>query len=108
MGDKVLIHVACQLSDNIRKTDFIARIGGEEFVMLMPDTRISSASQKAENLRDIIERNQFNLNNTAHCITVSCGIAQFAKDDTFDRVFNRADQALYQAKKRGRNRCCMA
>lgn len=107
MGDKVLIHVACQLSDNIRKTDFIARIGGEEFVMLMPDTRISSASQKAENLRDIIERNQFNLNNTAHCITVSCGIAQFAKDDTFDRVFNRADQALYQAKKRGRNRCCM-
>lgn len=107
MGDKVLVHIAHQLSENIRKTDFVARIGGEEFIMLMPNTKKLSAFQKADYLRDIIEQNRLNLNNTAHCITVSSGITQFIKGDTYELAFNRADQALYQAKKRGRNRCCM-
>jgi diguanylate cyclase len=107
LGDAVLKHVARLFTENIRKTDFVARLGGEEFVMLMPNTRQLSAFQKAENLRDIIEKNQLSLNGTAHCITVSCGIAQLMKDDTHELVFERADRALYQAKKRGRNRCCM-
>ncbi|MGJ0516608.1 MAG: GGDEF domain-containing protein [Methylomicrobium sp.] len=107
IGDKVLAHVARQLSENIRKTDFIARIGGEEFVMLMPDTKKLPALQKADYLRAIIEQNQLNLNNTTHCITLSCGITEFTNGDTYELAFTRADQALYQAKKRGRNRCCM-
>jgi diguanylate cyclase len=107
IGDKVLAHVARQLSENIRKTDFIARIGGEEFVMLMPDTKKLPALQKADYLRAIIEQNQLSLNNTTHCITLSCGITEFTDGDTYELAFTRADQALYQAKKRGRNRCCM-
>ncbi|EIC30364.1 MULTISPECIES: GGDEF domain-containing protein [Methylomicrobium] len=107
LGDAVLKHVGRLFSENIRKTDFVARLGGEEFVVLMPNTRQLSAFQKAENLRDIIEKHQLNLNGTVHCITVSCGIAQLMKGDTYELIFERADRALYQAKKRGRNRCCM-
>jgi diguanylate cyclase len=107
LGDKVLVHVARQFSENIRKTDFVARVGGEEFVMLMPNTQKLSAFQKAEDLRGLIEQNQLNLNNMAQRITVSCGITEFIKEDTYELAFARADRALYQAKKRGRNRCTM-
>ena len=104
-GDKTLILVGQLLRNNCRASDFVARYGGEEFVMLMPNTQASQALAMAENIRMMIEKCGFNHNGEEINLTLSCGICAFADDDQHDDVFVRADQALYQAKKAGRNRC---
>lgn len=104
-GDKTLSLVGQLLLNNCRSTDFVARYGGEEFVMLMPNTQATQAYAMAEKVRDIIEHCGFNYNGEKIDLTISCGISEFATDDQHDDVFIRADQALYQAKQAGRNRC---
>jgi len=106
-GDKVLSLIAKQLSANCRETDFISRFGGEEFVMLLPDTGKESALKLADQLRNFVEQMGFNSNGTAITITISCGITEFIENDTHETAFDRADQALYQAKQQGRNQCCI-
>jgi diguanylate cyclase len=106
-GDSALIIISKQLSDHCRKTDFICRYGGEEFIMLLPDTNKHSALKPANQLRQLVEKNRFNLNGSTLSITISCGITEFAPGDTGDTAFERADQALYQAKQQGRNQCCL-
>ncbi|MFA5984134.1 MAG: GGDEF domain-containing protein [Methylococcaceae bacterium] len=106
-GDKALIIIAKQLAHNCRKSDFLGRIGGEEFVMLLADTEKTQALKLADQLRLIVEKTRFNANGSAINITISCGIAEFTTNDNFDTVFERADQALYQAKQQGRNQCCI-
>jgi diguanylate cyclase len=106
-GDKVLALIAKQLSANCRETDFISRFGGEEFVMLLPDTGKDSALKLANQLRTIIEKTGFNSNGISITITISCGITEFVENDTHESAFDRADQALYQAKQQGRNQCCI-
>jgi diguanylate cyclase len=108
MGDKVLVHIACQFSKNIRRSDFIARFGGEEFTMLLPHTNKHSAFKVAEKFRLLIEQSNLNVNDTLISITISCGITEFIKGDTHEIAFARADQALYRAKEQGRNQCCMS
>jgi len=108
IGDKVLVHVACQFSGHIRKADFIARFGGEEFTMLLPHTNKHLALKVAEKFRSLIEQNHLNVNDIPLSITISCGITQFIKGDTHETAFARADQALYRAKEQGRNQCCMS
>jgi diguanylate cyclase len=107
-GDKTLAIIAKQLSSHCRQTDFIARFGGEEFTMLLPDTEKQSALKVANQLRFIIEQTGFNSGGNAISITISCGITEFAEGDSPETAFERADQALYQAKQQGRNRCCLA
>jgi diguanylate cyclase len=106
-GDSALIKISKQLSDHCRKTDFICRFGGEEFIMLLPDTDKLSALKPANQLRQLVEKDSFNLNGSTLSITISCGITEFAPGDTGDTAFERADQALYQAKQQGRNQCCL-
>lgn len=106
-GDRTLAIIAKQLSQHCRKYDFPARIGGEEFVILLPNTNKNQAFKIADQLRIVIERTKFNAGGTAIPITISCGIAEFTAEDDADSVFERADQALYQAKQQGRNRCCL-
>jgi diguanylate cyclase len=106
-GDKVLLLIAKQLSDHSRATDFISRFGGEEFTMLLPETNSQSALILANQLRQIIEKTGFNASGASVEITISCGITEFTLDDTDETAFERADQALYQAKEQGRNRCCI-
>ncbi|WP_432742650.1 GGDEF domain-containing protein [Methylobacter sp. G7] len=106
-GDKVLQLIAKQLSEHSRTTDFISRFGGEEFTMLLPNTDSQSALILANQLRQTIEKTGFNASGTSVAITVSCGITAFITDDTDETAFERADQALYQAKQQGRNRCCV-
>lgn len=106
-GDKTLQLIAGLLTKNCRQTDFVARFGGEEFVMLFPSTQIQAAKEHADDIRNIVARTGFKANNEAIQITLSCGISQFQEQDSFDAVFERADQALYQAKESGRN-CCVA
>jgi len=104
-GDKVLILTAKQLQEHTRDTDFIARFGGEEFVMLLPNTGKDAALFLAEQLRELIEATGFNANGKAVPITISCGLAEINSDDTEETLFDRADKALYEAKHNGRNQC---
>ncbi|MDH5424196.1 MAG: GGDEF domain-containing protein [Gammaproteobacteria bacterium] len=107
-GDKVLKAIAQILNKRIRETDFLARYGGEEFVMLLPGTIEEETLRLANELRKAVEDCAFHYKNEAVNITISCGISGFRTDDTLAKVFERADKALYQAKKSGRNRCVVA
>ena len=105
VGDKVLVHVAGLFSSHIRRADFIARFGGEEFVMLLPHTNKHSALKVAEKLRSIIEQSPLTVNDITLSVTISGGITQLFKGDTHETAFEKADQALYRAKELGRNQC---
>lgn len=104
-GDKTLVLVAQLILKNSRETDFISRYGGEEFVMLLPNTSIEQALIPAEKIRSIIDDTAFNHNSKSINLTISCGISEFFEGDTIDAVFERADKALYISKKEGRNMC---
>lgn len=107
-GDRALLLVGQLLLNNCRETDFVARYGGEEFIMLLPNTTAENAMVLAEAIRTIIAKTGFHFNGEAVELTVSGGISEFRDGDTQEMVFERADQALYQAKQNGRNRCVMA
>lgn len=104
-GDKVLVAVAQQIREAIRRTDRVSRYGGEEFVVLLPETDLPAAFRALDKVRDVIANCQFQYKEERVPVTISIGIAQFGEADTFDSVFERADAALYQAKSGGRNLC---
>ena len=103
-GDKVLKIVADQLHKRLRGRDFIARFGGEEFVLLLPQTPPAAAAQVAEVLRATIEACPFHFKGERVVITTSIGLAAFRSGERGDQVLKRADAALYRAKEHGRNR----
>ena len=103
-GDDVLRTVAQILTRELRSGDILARYGGEEFLMLLPMTELSSAELLVERLRHTIEKQTYTFEGTQISVTASFGITQHAQDDTADRMIDRADKALYQAKLAGRNR----
>ncbi len=104
-GDRVLTTIAELLSGQIRETDFIARYGGEEFVMLATGAEPEDVTALCEKLRQSVETCGFHFRGSQVPVTISCGISQFNEDDSPERVFERADRALYMAKDKGRNRC---
>lgn len=103
-GDKVLKIIAGELAKRLRKTDFIARFGGEEFVLLIPSTPLDGGRQLLQTLLEGIEQCPFHFRGERVTITLSAGLTAFANDQGSDKVFERADQALYRAKAAGRNR----
>jgi diguanylate cyclase len=103
-GDKVLKIIASVLRKRLRGTDFIARFGGEEFVLLMPGTVPAAGAKLLENLRASIEACPFHFKGEPVTITVSMGMTAFKPGEHSDMVLKRADQALYRAKHAGRNR----
>ncbi|MCC7410678.1 MAG: diguanylate cyclase [Gammaproteobacteria bacterium] len=107
-GDKVLVTVAEQLRRQIRESDFFARYGGEEFVLILPETSLADAMALAEKLRQNIEHCKFRYGDNPVPVTLSSGVTEFRTGDDPDSAFQRADIALYNAKREGRNRCCMA
>jgi diguanylate cyclase len=107
-GDRLLRGVADLLARNKRAEDFFARIGGEEFVLLLPMTALEAAMGVAEKLRAAIETAAFRHHGEPVKVTVSSGLTEFRVDDTPTTVYERADRALYQAKQEGRNRCVAA
>ena len=107
-GDKVLKTVAQLLNKRIRATDFLARYGGEEFVMLLPGTKQEETLRLVNDLREQVQACGFHYHGEAVTITVSCGVSSFNEGDVVEKVFERADQALYKAKKNGRNQCVVA
>lgn len=104
-GDRLLRGVADLLGRNKRAEDFFARIGGEEFVLLLPMTPLDGAVAVAEKLRSLVEAAAFRHHGEPVQVTVSAGLTEFRVGDTPTTVYERADRAMYQAKQQGRNRC---
>ena len=104
-GDVVLKAVARRLSDTLRPTDFLVRYGGEEFVALLQGATADTARIAAERVRRAIEQEEYPSVNAAAAlrVTISLGIAILQAGDSLERLIERADIALYQAKAGGRN-----
>ncbi|MDD5161172.1 MAG: diguanylate cyclase [Sulfuricurvum sp.] len=100
-GDKVLKQISDMVMKQLRKSDIYARWGGEEFVILLPDTSLYQAFQLAEMLRVAIELENFG---TSEKITCSFGVAVLEENESAEMLLKRADELLYQAKESGRNR----
>ena len=107
-GDKVLRIVAQMLAEQVREADFVARFGGEEFVVVMPGTTQQPAMQVAEKIRKALSECAFHFREEPVSITASCGVAEIRAGESTDELFQRADEALYSAKQGGRNRCVSA
>ncbi|MFZ5996419.1 MAG: diguanylate cyclase [Nitrospirota bacterium] len=101
MGDAVLVTATNIVSRNIRSTDVFARFGGEEFILLAPETELEGAVWLAEKIRKEIESQFFS---AVGEVTVSIGVTELNENDIADSFIKRADDALYQAKGRGKNR----
>lgn len=107
-GDAVLREISALIRKRLRGSDILARLGGEEFSLILPETTAADATQFAEQLREQIASQQFHHDICSFTCTASFGVAEFDPDDpTLDAILKRADNALYQAKASGRNRVCM-
>ena len=105
VGDEVLKNFAMVASSPWRAVDFLARIGGEEFVALLPNTSAEGAAAAAERILKVVREQVLEVAEGRLVYTVSIGIAEFkGADDSLFELMKRADAALYQAKKSGRNR----
>jgi diguanylate cyclase (GGDEF)-like protein len=108
VGDRVLCGVADALQEQLRQVDIIGRVGGEEFVVVMPETPLNEAMRVAERLRAAVAAMQVRTGRGNHVsVTISAGVAMLDQNhfETPDHLLERADRALYHAKESGRNRC---
>ena len=102
-GDKALQVVANMLARHIRKTDLLFRIGGEEFVLLLPKTSLENATPLVEKIRNSVTDANFRFKQEKVDITLSAGLTAILAGDNCETIYERADSALYQAKNAGRN-----
>lgn len=104
-GDVVLVELAGILQEGVREYDILFRYGGEEFMLVMPETRLKDAEQVMERLRRRTEETTITLpQGETLCVTFSCGVAQRSGDESVEALTDRADSRLYAAKADGRNR----
>lgn len=108
MGDRVLKSVAHMLMTRLRKSDVIGRYGGEEFVVLMPDTRVEDALTVLNSLREQFAKVRFLSDGREFNCTFSAGLGSAPPYTNMDTFIQLTDNALYQAKQSGRNRICLA
>jgi diguanylate cyclase (GGDEF)-like protein len=106
-GDALLVLIARSLRENSKTADFVCRVGGEEFVVLLPRCSERPATAVAERYRQAIEVESMQYGDEDISITVSCGVAQAIPGKTQANLLKRADTALYSAKSRGRNQTCV-
>lgn len=108
MGDAVLKAVAMLLMEDARRHDFVtARLGGEEFAFVFPNISIDAASKLCAEILDRIRLQQVSTERYTCLVTASIGLTAFAAGETLDNQLNAADQLLYLAKQRGRDRVCV-
>lgn len=101
IGDDILKRLAFVLKNNIRKYDIISRFGGEEFVILLPNTQIKRAKLVCERMRREVQNDR---ELKKYSVTFSGGLTEYKKGDSVKKMQLRADKAVYQAKKKGKNR----
>ncbi len=106
IGDEVLKQVAERIQNNIRTTDLATRPGGEEFIVVMPNTDIQTAAAIAERIRGAVESVPFRISADPFSVTctISIGVSNIAPGSTPEDIMKRSDEALYKAKSSGRNR----
>ncbi|MGR2737953.1 GGDEF domain-containing protein [Billgrantia sp. Q4P2] len=105
-GDQVLVSVGKLLRDKLRTNDIPARLGGEEFALLLPETTLEEAAGVAEKVRQLVLTRAFT-SDEGHCFgtSITCGVSAFhGTEETVEAILHRADQNLYQGKRAGRNR----
>jgi diguanylate cyclase (GGDEF)-like protein len=104
-GDEALTRIASLIRQNVRDTDIVGRYGGEEFLVVLPKTNLSSSWVAAERLRNAIEKTEFSDSvGNLFTITVSQGLAAWERNDDVASLVSRANEALHKARERGRNR----
>ena len=103
VGDYVLQTLANILKENVRISDIVSRWGGEEFIIVCSNTDLADCKVIAENLRVLVEETNFEKVGRK---TISLGITQFHENDDAKSIFKRADDALHEAKSKGKNRVC--
>ncbi len=103
MGDKILINLCELVNENIRECDYLIRWGGEEFIIITPETDLNSAIILAEKIRKVVATTPFENN---ICVTISLAVSQIQEDEDNNTLLQRVDEHLYQAKNSGRNRIC--
>ncbi|MDH3352840.1 MAG: GGDEF domain-containing protein [Nanoarchaeota archaeon] len=101
VGDEILIELTKNLAMHLRKYDILARFGGEEFLVLLPETTAHRARQIAERLRKGLWKND---KLKKYKVTISIGVTEYKARDNMERMIKRADKALYISKENGRNR----
>ena len=107
-GDSVLVAVARLLEKSCRGGDMVSRWGGEEFILLLPETELVQASALAERIRQTVETSSVEVNGEHISLTASLGVAQYCAHHSLDELIRDADQWLYAAKRQGRNRVSCA
>jgi diguanylate cyclase (GGDEF)-like protein len=108
MGDRVIHALALYLRQRFRVTDTIGRYGGEEFAVILPDTDEATAWNLLNEVRDSFAKLVHRHKDTDITVTFSCGVAGSQPGEEFSELAQRADTALYAAKRNGRNQVCMA
>lgn len=103
-GDKVLIKISRTIEAELREYDLCGRWGGEEFLVFLPNTDLAAAEGVVQRIRHGIRNMQLQITQTPILITVSAGLTVYQKDETASETINRADHALLQAKRDGRDR----
>ena len=108
-GDYVLKELGQLMQSKlVRSNDFFARYGGEEFVIILQATTIKTAQEIAERVRQTVEGHPFTFETKKIKVTISIGVSSIVPNDNWDKMYNRADQALYQSKQSGRNKVTVA
>jgi len=107
-GDEALVHLVRIVKQTLRSIDMIARFGGEEFVIIMPETELEEAAQAMTRVQRELTKHFFTSDEKRLFITFSAGVALRAPRETQDALIKRADKAMYAAKKAGKNRVVMA
>jgi diguanylate cyclase (GGDEF)-like protein len=105
-GDIVLKKTAQSIKKHVRTNDVFARIGGEEFAILLPGSKLEDAKINAERIREIIQTLDFNARGTPVKVTISLGVACLKTGEDYQAFYQRADEQLYLAKTTGRNKVC--
>jgi diguanylate cyclase len=108
VGDEALKALASVVSKALRPTDQVARYGGEEFVVLLPDTPVDEASQILTRLQRSLTGGLFMHEQKQVFVTFSAGVSTYRAGERIEDTLERADQALYEAKRTGKNRTCVA
>jgi diguanylate cyclase len=107
-GDAALIHLTTVIKETMRPQDTVARFGGEEFIILLPDTPIKESEKALTRLQRELTKRFFLHNNEKQLITFSAGVTDLRAEDTQNTVIKRADEAMYSAKQTGKNRVVVA